>query len=157
MTKKTYKKLKRIADYSEKIFAPLNKKYCSNCAWKERAELGRGCCVNCANNNGYFRYPGNSGEIYYKGVDKLQKRYNFDKEYGFFDNINKCCKLPRIRRSYICLGFTCGALCCKVSIENEALARELAETRFHQRHYEYKLGRKLADMVKIRQQHNLVI
>jgi hypothetical protein len=158
MTKKTYKKLKRIADYSEKIFAPLNKKYCSNCICNERygnetilwKESGRGCCANCASNRGYFI----SNDIdKNKQVEKLKKRYNFDKEYGFFDNINKCCKLPRIRRSHTCLGFTCSDLRHKVEIENKVLAYELYHAGFG--HREGKLGRKLADMIKIRRQHNI--
>jgi hypothetical protein len=106
------------------IFNKANKLVCSNCQmakYETSKEADKnltiyskecGCCSNCVERVGYFYDTDN-----YEGleqqriqIDNLKKDYNFDKDYGFFDNIKKECKLPREKRSRICLRYFCSYL-----------------------------------------------
>lgn len=89
---------------------------------KEANYIGRlyskeaGCCSMCAGQHGYLGcYDGANLSIKYK---ELQKKYKFTKTYGFFDNKNKICKLPREERSITCLHFTCDSVQNKIGEKN---------------------------------------
>ena len=122
MNKQAEKWIKKYCDELETIFAPINKELCGPCFSK-----GNGCCNMCAENNGYFKH-----EIYYNWIkmknkfnvnvtdsyatirwhlfteiNKLKEEYGFDEQDGFLDKTNKCCRLPRWKRSITCLGYYC--------------------------------------------------
>ena len=78
----------------------------------------RGCCTKCAQAEGYFsdRYS----EWAFWQINQLKYRYNFTKKFGFFDNTNKCCKLPRNMRSHTCTAFG------KDCVEHETVRRVIS-------------------------------
>ena len=108
------------------IFSEFNKKYCSNCIeapsntlvkdvqfYSNKGPKGityytkeAGCCSRCYRYNGHFMST--------IGLLELKKQYKFDDLYGWFDPENRCCKLPRSKRSITCLGFCCNDHICRV-------------------------------------------
>lgn len=82
-----------------------------------------GCCANCASNNGFFQHAAESSG---DQLRELKKKFGFSKTYGYFDNKNKRCNLPRARRSMTCLRFCCTPKLNKIS---DPMARALAEIR----------------------------
>lgn len=99
--------IKQKADILGDIFDNLNLQVCSHC---KNAGFGRknsksGCCWLCALNFGYFENGMKHDEI--NAPDSLFLEYKFDNKLGFFDNIKMKCKLPREKRSKICLEYFC--------------------------------------------------
>lgn len=106
------------------IFDGFNSAVCSNCPRAEEADKydkdplqtkDRGCCSHCGNSKGYFGYNGEPKASRSRQVCILKKNYSFTKEYGFFNNENKTCTLPRELRSRTCSGW-----CCVTYLSNQA-------------------------------------
>lgn len=135
--------VKRAEETVEKAFLGFNKKYCSDCrsanegscitvrrvgdkvaGWQRTQFYTKeaGCCSKCARQIGYFR-EGNLDQL-----RPLMKEYGFHWKYGFFDNNNKHCVLPRKLRSRACLYFCCNyKIAKKLSGIREEEVREQVE------------------------------
>jgi hypothetical protein len=105
-----------------KIFDTANLKVCSDCPLAkidknktiEDAEKSghleskeAGCCSRCAHASGYFTAFSVSKKRREHCIDILKKKYGWDDKYGFFNNVNKKCRIPRVWRSYACLSHSC--------------------------------------------------
>lgn len=81
---------------SEEYLALLTETYmgplCKQC--------GGGCCSNCAEYIGYLRRIRTKGQL-----DYLKRKYGWDKKAGFLTPTG--CRLPRSKRSWVCLSYTC--------------------------------------------------
>jgi hypothetical protein len=107
-------KMLKLAEKIDNIYSGMNEEICSNCQNYDKTEqdkyLNRGCCGNCARAGGYFesnwRRKDNNW-VFKKSYLKLRQKYHFNKKYGFFDVKNMRCGLPRVERSYVCLGALC--------------------------------------------------
>jgi len=107
-------------DYNSKI-----NKFCKNCVsefWcgsNKNEKIKRGCCVDCAEEDGYFNYFPDSSPEY---VNFLKKRFRFSKKYGFFDPKTKRCKLGYLLKSKICNAYCCPTVSDKLKITNNRFA-----------------------------------
>jgi hypothetical protein len=99
-----------LANEIGEIFAKSNNTLCTNCptgTWQGyQPNPNSGCCRVCAIYNGHFDINNDQKQQ----IDHLKLEYDFNKLYGFFDNNQKTCKLPRCLRSITCLGYKCTAV-----------------------------------------------
>lgn len=106
-------KLQFQLDKLEKLYSKV-KIMCPDCPWPEYKESGKGCCINCGKDNGYFKISFiNDKDIntellinQKQQLQKLKEKYGFNEKDGFFQ-IGIGCKLPRSKRSHICNNWTC--------------------------------------------------
>jgi hypothetical protein len=97
--------LSNLESMMSDLFTKMNCELCSKCNnshWKDiakntKSKVFNGCCSDCAVNNGYH--------YHYEPGWKFPEKFN--KTFGYFDNINKKCKLNPEEKSLMCLGFVC--------------------------------------------------
>jgi len=122
------KRIKWLAKHLGKILDEKNTKICSDCKQarthnecgkdtdiltvEEARSRGRieskeaGCCSRCMD----YYWNNTYDEGRHKQLRKLKRLYGYDEYYHFFDTEKKCCKLPRHKRSSICLSWGLGCL-----------------------------------------------
>jgi hypothetical protein len=111
----------------EEIFDGINMRICSKCPKTTQSNKPTGCCVKCATNDGYYAFinafpTNNPSFCIHEVIIKIKKEFKFNKNYGFFNNDIKKCKLPRHLRSNTCLSYTCDDM--KLSKEQHSQAKE---------------------------------
>ena len=119
-----------IYDIFGLLFDEKNKTVCTTCAKNGQAPIeNRSCCCLCGFNAGYFTakehiYLLDAFRFYnYKKPSHIRNFHNEIYGGGFFDPINKCCPLPRYRRSHKCLTFYCDDI---ILTPNEKTLHEFA-------------------------------
>lgn len=92
----------------ERVFKDFNKNICSKCDDEHWISIGKyklksncGCCVSCNGERGYL-----NNSSFEKSVCKDYKIL-YDSQWGFFNNNDYTCKLPRHLRSVVCLRYVC--------------------------------------------------
>ena len=97
--RKTDKTTDEIGKQLEIIETPIKDNLCALC--------DETCCVHCAEKEGFYFVNNDNDERFKSQIEALKNEYAFDNQYGFFDNENKNCRIPRRIRSIKCQSYFC--------------------------------------------------